>query len=77
MFFVGWAIFSIVIPARADKYGRKNTILVSYVITTLATIMILLSSSIYLLLLGSLILGMTAPGRVTVAYVYMQEAVTP
>ena len=39
--------------------------------------MILLSSSIYVLLIGSLLLGMMAPGRVTVAFVYMQEFVTP
>ena len=77
MFFIGWAALSIVVPARADKYGRKNTILYSFIITTIATVLILISSSVYILLLGSLLLGMMAPGRVTVAFVYMQEFVTP
>ena len=77
MFFIGWACLSIVVPAHADKYGRKNTILVSFIITTIAAAMILFSTSVYVLLVGSLLLGMMAPGRVTVAFVYMQEFVTP
>lgn len=77
MFFLGWACLSIAVPAHADKYGRKNTIIVSFVVTTAATILLLFSTSIYALLLASLILGLSAPGRVTVAFVFMQEHVTP
>jgi MFS family permease len=77
MFFIGWAAFSMFIPYRADKVGRKNIILVSFIVTTIATFVILISSSIYILLTCSLIMGTMAPGRVTVAYVYMMESLTP
>ena len=77
MYFIGWSAFSIAIPSYADRNGRKIVILCSFVVASVATFLILVSSSIYMLLINSLLLGMTAPGRVTVAFVYMQEFVMP
>lgn len=62
MFFVGWAAFSMIIPHRADKIGRKNIILVSFIVTTISTFVILISSSIYILLACSFMMGTMAPG---------------
>lgn len=77
MFFLGWAICALIIPPRADKIGRKLIILISLVLTSFAMIVILFAGNLVWLVLASLLLGLTAPGRITVAFVYLMEFITP
>lgn len=77
MFFLGWAAFSVLIPTIADKYGRKHVITLSCVFTTISVFVISMSSSIYVLLFCSFIIGMMTPGRSSVSYVYIMENLTP
>jgi MFS family permease len=77
MFFLGWAICALIVPPRADKIGRKLIVLISLILTSCAMIVILFAGTFVWLALSSLILGLTAPGRITVAFVYLMEFITP
>jgi len=77
MFFLGWAAFSVVVPSIADKYGRKYVITLSCIFTTLSVLVISVSSSVYVLLFCSFVIGIMTPGRSAVSYVYIMENLTP
>lgn len=77
VFFAGWAGLALILPARADRVGRKMISLTSLFISALMVLVLLFSSSLKALLLASLVMGLMSSGRIAVTYVYMMEFLTP
>lgn len=77
MFFAGWAGLALILPARADRVGRRNISMVSLFVTACMVVLLLVSSSIYVLLIASLVMGLMSTGRIAVTFVYLMEFTTP
>jgi len=75
-FFIGWALFSLVSPPLADKYGRKPVLVINTVAALSFGTGILLSSSIDLTIGLLFCLGCTVPGFMSVGFLYAQEMMT-
>ena len=75
MFFIGWALASLIIPRIADIYGRKNTFTASLIVQAPAIITIMLSHNIQLTMIALFIMGACASGRVSVGFQYVFELV--
>lgn len=76
-YFAGWALFSIFLPARANKKGRKPVVVLTFFMTTLSIIGTLFNQNILIHLGLSFTLGLFASGRISVAFVYLMELLTP
>ena len=77
VFFAGWAGLALILPPRADKVGRRVISMTSLFISASMVVTLLVSNSIYMLLLASLTMGLMSTGRIAVTYVYMMEFLTP
>ena len=77
MFFLGWTISAIIIPKLADKIGRKPVLQVIYVALLPISVGIILSKSILFTTAMLFLLGITANGTCSIAFVFMIEAIVP
>lgn len=77
MFFAGWALTIIPVPFFADKYGRRIIIAVCLFLNMIVILTLLLSSSLDLTISMMFFAGMLTSGRLTVAFVYINEFFTP
>jgi MFS family permease len=74
-YFLGFAISSSIIPPISKQIGRKWPYLLSVTFQLSAYILIFLSKNIWLTILGYLMVGFSAGGRVVVGLSYMCEFV--
>ena len=74
-YFLGFAISSSIIPPLSDRIGRKWPYISSLALQLGAYVLIFLSKNIWLTILGYLIVGLCAGGRVVVGMNYMCEFV--
>ena len=72
-YFAGWALMVLIVPPLSDRYGRRKISLVSMVIQTMMTSCLLLSRQYWITCLCIFILGLNAPGRANVGFIYMTE----
>lgn len=72
-FFIGWTLTTILLPAMADKYGRKWIFRLSTLTTGIAMVFLLISTELYLTVLMMFICGLATPGRISVGFVYGTE----
>ena len=76
-FFIGWAVFSLVSPPLADKYGRKSVLLINASVFLALSLAILLSKSLNVTIGLLFCLGCTIPGFMSVGYLYACEMLSP
>jgi MFS family permease len=76
LLFAGLLLGSILITRLADIYGRKWILVGLVFVSTLAVLVINLTTSIYTLYTFIFIFGMTAASRFTICYVYALELVS-
>lgn len=74
---MGWTLTCLVVPPIADRYGRKNIVLICMAISIGCYIWTLLTKNVNVTISMMFFEGMVTAGRITVAYVYMQELLTP
>lgn len=72
-YFIGWALFSLVVPGLAYSIGRKPVMIASFFGSSGAIGLMLLLSDTYLLILLSFIVGLSAPGRISISFCYLCE----
>ncbi len=77
MYFAGWALTIIPIPYLADRFGRRKIIAISLFINILVILTLLLSHSLNLTICAMFFAGMITSGRLTVAFVYLNEFFMP
>jgi MFS family permease len=77
MYFVGFAISSVVVPTYSDMHGRKGIYNFSLLCTFLSLLTMLVlpanPSSVYFLLAAFLLMGLSSAGRLSVGYCYFLE----
>lgn len=76
-YFLGWTLFSMFLPRYANTKGRKPVVLATFFMTTIAIAGIVFNKSLWIHFLLSLILGLFASGRISIAFTYMMEMLTP
>ena len=75
MYFAGFAISCLIVPPLSDKHGRKKPYVLSLTVQLLAYILIFFSKNIWITILGYLIVGLCAGGRVATGTAYENEYV--
>jgi MFS family permease len=76
-FFLGWALFSVILPQLANSWGRRPVVILTFLVQTTAIAGTLLNDSLLIHLAIAFVLGLFASGRVAVSFVYLIELLTP
>lgn len=74
-FFLGWTLFAIAIPRMADIYGRKLVFSSALIIQAPTMYGLILSNSVNLTTALLFVMGVLSAGRISVAFLYIQEMV--
>lgn len=73
IYFVGFMISSSFVPRIADKYGRKRVLIYNMILQTSASVMILKTTSIYVMIVLFFIIGLCSSGSQTLTTMYINE----
>lgn len=76
-YFAGWALFATVLPFRANRKGRKSVIGLTFLASTIAIASTVFNKSLNMHIAIVFVMGLFASGRVSVAFVYLMEMLTP
>ena len=75
LYFLAWAIFSIITPYMSDRFGRKWILFALCSIQCVCLLLSQISKSIYFTVAVYFFIGVCASGRVTISTTYMNELV--
>ena len=74
-FFLGWTLFAVAIPRMADMHGRKVVFSTALLIQAPCIYGLILSQSVHMTTALLFVMGIVAAGRISVAFLYIQEMV--
>ena len=74
-FFLGWTLFAVAIPRFADMYGRKIVFSTALLIQAPTIYGMIVSHSVMRTAALLFVMGMLAAGRMSVAFIFIQEMV--
>ena len=77
MIFLGWMVSSMIVPGLSDIYGRKKFFVFFLIAQILSIFALNSSSTLSQALLSLFCFGFSGVGRSPLAYIYMQEMLTP
>jgi MFS family permease len=73
MYALGWSVGCLMITPLGDVYGRKWPFMISTAVSLGVYLTLILSRNLLLTVIMFLFLGLTAPGKSNVGYVYILE----
>eukprot|EP00794_Sanderia_malayensis_P020161 gene20161-22136_t len=77
LFFITWAIGSIILGWLADRYGRRKIIFISSVMLLSAAFISAFSPAYWFYVLTRAVIGLFSPGFLVMPFIYLSEVVGP
>lgn len=75
MYFLAWAIFSMITPYLSDRFGRKWPLFISMFAQCICLLLLLISRDLNFTIALYFFIGICSSGRVTISTTYMNELV--